>query len=297
MMMRTQPGPGIRALLQLAVLLTAGAMTAAAQAATPVEIGVPGVADRDIDYRPDDDIADGRDLLDVYMPDGSALAPVVVFFHGGALMEGDKQHGAILARRLVPAGIGVVSANYRLSPAFAHPTHLQDAAAAVAWVVANIADYGGDPDRIFVSGHSAGAYLAAVLALDAGLLGHHDLGLDALAGSLPISAFLYVEETAKDRPKTVWGEDPAVWLQASVTPHIAPGKGPMLLIYADGDDDWRKAQNERLATAMQAHGNSGITTREVTGREHTTVLTGLNEVDDQVGTLMVEFIESTSAQP
>ena len=286
----------VRTLLQLAVLLGASAMTAAPQAATPAEAVVPGVADLDIDYRPDDDIADGRDLLDIYMPEGSALAPVVVFFHGGALMEGDKDHGAFLARRLVPAGVGVVSANYRLSPAFAHPTHLQDAAAAVAWVLENIADYGGDPDRVFVTGHSAGAYLAAVLALDPSLLGMHSLGLDAIAGSLPISAFLYVEETAKDRPKSVWGEDPAVWLQASVTPHIAPGKGRMLLIYADGDDDWRKAQNERLATAMQAQGNSAITTDEVSGRDHTTILTALNEADDQVGTLMLEFIQLSGAQ-
>jgi len=295
--MRIQSALGARALLQLAVLLGAGAMTAAPHAATPTEAVVPGVADLDIDYRPDDDIADGRDLLDIYMPEGSALAPVVVFFHGGALMEGDKDHGAFLARRLVPAGVGVVSANYRLSPAFAHPTHLQDAAAAVAWVLENIADYGGDPDQVFVTGHSAGAYLAAVLALDPGLLGMHSLGLDAIAGSLPISAFLYVEETAKDRPKSVWGEDPAVWLQASVTPHIAPGKGRMLLIYADGDADWRKAQNERLATEMQAHGNSAITTEEVTGRDHTTILTALNEADDQVGALMLEFIQLSGAQP
>lgn len=271
----------------LAVLALTPVATTAAIAATT---DIPGVVDRDLDYRPDDAVADGRDLLDVYMPAGTEPAPVVVFFHGGGLLEGDKSHGAILARRLVPAGIGVVSANYRLSPAVMHPVHLQDAAAAFAWTVANIADYGGDPARVFVSGHSAGAYLAALLALDPALLGAHELGLDAIAGSAPISPFLYVEETARERPKTVWGEDPAVWLSASVTPHIGAGTGPMLLIYASGDDDWRKAQNERFATAMRAAGNTAIGTAEAPGRDHTTILTGLNDPDDPVGGLLLEFI-------
>lgn len=287
MIERKQTGSARRR-LQLATLLAATATAVHPVAAADAEL--PGSVDRDIDYRLDLDVADGRDLLDIFMPDGSDLVPVVVFFHGGALMEGDKRHGEILARRLVPEGIGVVSANYRLSPAFMHPTHLQDAAAAVAWVVENIANFGGDPDRVFVSGHSAGAYLAAILALDASLLGEHDLGLDAIAGSLPISAFLYVEETAKERPKTVWGEDPAVWLAASVTPHIAAGRGRMLLIYADGDDDWRRAQNERFAGAMQAAGSRAITAKQVAGRDHTTIFTGLNAADDPVGRLLLEFI-------
>jgi acetyl esterase/lipase len=277
--------------LQLAMLLAATATAAAVLPVAAADAELPGTVDRDIDYRLDLDVADGRDLLDVFMPDGSDLAPVVVFFNGGGLLEGDKHHGEILARRLVPEGIGVVSANYRLSPGFMHPTHLQDAAAAVAWVVENIANFGGDPDRVFVSGHSAGAYLAAILALDASLLGEHHLGLDAIAGSVPISAFLYVEETAKERPKTVWGEDPAVWLAASVTPHITAGKGRMLLIYADGDDAWRRAQNERFAVAMQAVGSSSVTAKQVAGRDHTTIFTGLNEADDPVGSLLLEFID------
>jgi len=250
----------------------------------------PGSVDRDLDYLPDVEVGDGRDLLDVFMPVGTRPAPVVVFFHGGGLLEGDKAHGEILAARLLPAGIGVVSANYRLSPGVMHPVHLQDAAAAFAWTVENIADYGGDPERIFVSGHSAGAYLAAMLAVDPSLLAAHGLAPGRLAGSLPISPFLYVEETAKERPKTVWGEDPAVWLEASVTPYIGPGKGPILLIYADGDADWRKAQNERFAQALHATGSTAVRAVEVPGRDHTTVLTDMNETDDPVGALLLEFI-------
>jgi acetyl esterase/lipase len=287
---RQHTNASFRRRLQLALLLGAGVSAAGAHPQTAGDEPAPGTVEMNIDYRPDLPVADDRDRLDVFMPQGAELAPVVVFFHGGGLLEGDKRHGAILARRLVAEGVGVVSANYRLSPAFSHPIHLQDAAAAFAWVVAHIGDFGGDPGRVFVSGHSAGAYLAAMLALDASLLEAHGLRADVIAGAIAISPFLYVEQTAKDRPKSVWGEDPAAWLAASVTPHIGAGKGPMLLIYADGDDDWRRAQNERFAEAMQTAGSRAITARQVSGRDHTTVFTGLNEADDSVGSLMLEFI-------
>jgi len=288
---------GVGTVLVALALLSAGPREGWA-AETPAAAPYPGTVHRDIDYRPDEAIPDGRDLLDVYLPDraadgpqGRPAMPLVVFFHGGGLLEGDKSHGAILARRLAAAGIGVVSANYRLSPAVMHPVHLQDAAAAVAWTAHHAQAYGANPRRIFVSGHSAGAYLAALVALDPAFLGAHDLGPDTLAGSVPLSPFLYVEETARDRPKTVWGENPAVWLEASVTPRIRPWNGRMLLIYASGDDDWRKAQNERFETAMRAAGNRHVEAVEAPGRDHATILTGLNEPDDPVGDLIVGFVQ------
>lgn len=302
----TVPGPygpraaAIGAALALAVLalLSIGPGTARA-AQDPAAPPYPGTVHRNIDYRPDQTVPDGRDLLDVYLPERAPGAaqdpgaiPLVVFFHGGGLLEGDKAHGEILARRLASAGIGVVSANYRLSPAVMHPVHLQDAAAAVAWTVRHAQEYGADPDRIFVSGHSAGAYLATLIALDPAFLGAHDLAPDTLAGSVPLSPFLYVEETARDRPKTVWGENPAVWLEASVTPRIRPWNGRMLLVYASGDDDWRKAQNERFETAMRAAGNRHVEAVEAPGRDHVTILTGLNAPDDPVGDLIVQFVRS-----
>jgi acetyl esterase/lipase len=251
-----------------------------------------GVVADDVDYVGGADYEDGRDLLDVYMPEGAERAPVVVFFHGGALMSGDKSSGQVLARRLVPNGIGVVSANYRLSPSVEHPAHMQDAAAATAWVLAHIADYGGDPSRVFVSGHSAGAYLAALLVLDPAYLARHDLALSSLRGAIPISAFLYVEETAAERPKVVWGADPADWLAASVTPHIGPNAPRMLLIYADGDADWRRAQNDRFVQAMTTAGAPAVRVVEVPGRDHLSLMTALNDADDRIGDLMTRFIKA-----
>ena len=100
---------------------------------------------------------EGKDLLDIYMPKGADRVPVIVFFHGGGLRAGDKGIGQVVAERFVPRGIGVVSASYRLSPSVMHPAHVQDAASATAWVLENIDRYGGNPENVYVSGHSAGA--------------------------------------------------------------------------------------------------------------------------------------------
>ncbi len=255
----------------------------------------PLVTALEVDYLPTADYADAKDRLDIYMPENAKGAPVVVFFHGGGLLFGDKSQGQSVATRLVTKGIGLVSANYRLSPGVKHPAHVQDAAAATAWVHHNIAKYGGDPEKLFVGGHSAGAYLAALLALDPQHLLPHDMTLSDIRGAIPVSPFLYVEETAKDRPKSVWGEVPVDWLAASVTPHIAAGKPPMMLIYADGDDAWRRAQNEKLALALTMSGNKAISAIEVPNRVHTSLISEMNAADDQIGKLVAAFIAEHAA--
>jgi acetyl esterase/lipase len=259
-------------------------------AALPVLAQV--VVTRDVDYVSDVDYEGGKDLLDIYMPEGAADVPVVVFFHGGALRAGNKGLvGQAVAGRLVPLGIGVVSANYRLTPSVMHPAHVQDAASATAWVVENIGRYGGDAENVYVAGHSAGAYLAALLTLDPTHLGAHGLTPGSIRGSIPISAFLYVEETAPNRPKDVWGSDPADWLAASVTPHIGSAEGRMLLIYADGDDEWRRRQNDTFGEAMRSAGNHAVQVIEVPNRDHISLMTNLNASDDQIGDLIRRFIQ------
>ncbi len=250
-----------------------------------------GVVTRNVDYVSNFDYEGGQDLLDIYMPLGATDVPVVVFFHGGALRAGDKDPvGQAVAGRLVPQGIGVVSANYRLTPSVMHPAHVQDAASATAWVIENIARYGGDAENIYVAGHSAGAYLAALLTLDPTHLGAHGLTPGSVRGSIPISAFLYVEETAPERPKDVWGSDPADWLAASVTPHIGSAEGRMLLIYADGDDEWRRRQNDKFGEAMRLAGNHAVQVIEVPNRDHISLMTELNASDDHIGDLIRRFI-------
>jgi acetyl esterase/lipase len=258
----------------------------------PRELPAGVAVARDLDYVAGAEYADAKDRLDVYMPEGASGAPVLVYFHGGLLTMGDKSEGGGLAARVTPKGLGVVSANYRLSPGVMHPAHVEDAAAAVAWVVANIDRYGGDPDNVYVGGWSAGAYLAALMAVDDRYLGAHGLRQAGIRGWVPISPFLYVEETARDRPKTVWGEDPATWLEASVSPYVSAGIGPMLLIYGDGDDDWRKAQNDRFAAELRAAGNREVRLVEVPNRTHTGLVGQLGEPDDRIADLVIGFVKA-----
>lgn len=286
--------PWIAAALVLALLSWAPAAANAQDGEDETEGEVEMEVTRNVDYRGEGSHDDGRDLLDVYMPPDAEGAPVVVFFHGGALTFGSKDAGEVMARTLVPRGVGVVSANYRLSPEVMHPTHVQDAAAAVAWVVENISDYGGNPDRMVVSGHSAGAYLAVLLGLDAGYLAAHSVDFEAIRSVVAISPFLYVEETAPDRDKSVWGEDPEGWVEASVTPRIGPGKRPMLLIYADGDEAWRKMQNDRFAREMVAAGNGDMSVIQVPNRDHGSLMTEMDADDDQISRLIFREVWSAN---
>lgn len=250
------------------------------------------VAHRDVDYISGAEYADSKDRLDVFMPEGATNAPVVVYFHGGALQNGSKAVGEGLARQLTARGIGVVSANYRLSPAVMHPAHMQDATSAFVWTKKNIKTYGGNPDRVFVAGHSAGAYLAALMSLDASYLAAHGMTLSAIRGTIPISPFLYVEEpdVAPRRPKTVWGTDEQVWRQASVTPYVGPGKPPMLFIYADGDDPWRREQNDRLSKKLAAEGNM-TAVEQIADRTHIEVNSKMGEDHDPGMMKIVSFVE------
>lgn len=246
----------------------------------------------DVDYVPNAVYDDNRDRLDIYMPADADKVPVVVFFHGGTLHFGSKDDASKVASRVVAGGVGVVSANHRLSPGVMHPAHAEDAAAATAWVIENIEQYGGDPEQVFVSGHSSGGYLAALLALDEKYLAAHGYDRLRLRGAIPVSPFLYVEETAAERPKDTWGEDPDDWLAASVTPHIHAGQPPMLLIYADGDAEWRREQNDRFTAAMHEAGNKDVQVVEVANRNHRTLMSEADAKDDRVGASILEFVKT-----
>ena len=285
----------VTAAAALAAVLALAPAAAASEGAAADAVGATFkvVEHRDIDYLPGANHADDKDKLDIFMPEGLANAPVVVYFHGGGLQNGTKTIGEGLGRQLAARGIGLVSANYRLSPAVMHPAHIEDATAAFVWTKRNIGDYGGDTGRVYVAGHSAGAYLAALMALDPQHLDAHGMRLADIKGAIPISPFLFVEDpdVAPRRPKTVWGTDEAVWLEASVTPYIGAGKPPMLFIYADGDDDWRREQNQRLAAKLSALGNEAAVI-EIEDRTHGSVNSQMAEDLDTGMMKVVSFVES-----
>jgi acetyl esterase/lipase len=124
--------------------------------------------------------ASDRQVLDVLRPKGTAGRPVVFFIHGGGWMFCNKNYFGLyrgFGRFLAQQGMVAVMVNYRLSPAVKHPEHIKDVARAYAWTRRHIKDYGGDPDRIFLCGHSAGGHLAALLATNESYLKDESLKL------------------------------------------------------------------------------------------------------------------------
>ena len=232
---------------------------------------------KNVDYAANLDYPDGKDRLDLYIPKGVTRAPIIFSIHGGALSQGDRAEEVFVGQRFAAAGYLTVVISYRLSPRVSHPAHIQDVAAAFAWVKRNIRQHGGDPDRIIVIGHSAGAYLGALLATDSRYLAAHKLSPSDIKGIVPVSGFFWVERpgVAPDRPKDVWGTDQKVWMEASPPRYLHADLPPVLLIYTDGDEEWRRKQNDDMAAALRSAGHKDVTVRRIDGRTHMSVWTSM----------------------
>jgi acetyl esterase/lipase len=247
----------------------------------------------DVDYVPSAEYPDKKDRLDIYVPEGAKMAPVIVSVHGGGLRAGDKTQQGFVGQRFASAGNVTVVVNHRLSPSVTHPAHIEDIATAVAWTKRNIARYGGDPDKLFVVGHSAGAYLTALLMLDPRYLAAHNLKPRDIRGAVPVSGFFYVdrEGVAPDRPKDVWGTDAAVWRDASPAKYIRKDVPPLLLVYADGDDPWRRQQQQDFAEALRKAGDGDVETKLVTGRTHSTIWNKMKDGEEETSRAILDFVQ------
>jgi len=251
----------------------------------------------DVDCVPTADYLNKKDRLDVYVPSNVTDAPVIVSIHGGALRQGDKSKESFVGQRFAAAGYVTVVINYRLSPDVMHPAHTQDAAAAVAWVKRNIGQYGGNSDKLFVIGHSAGAYLAALLVFDPQYLAAHGMTPKDVRGVVPVSGFFYVDRqgVAPDRPKDTWGTDVNVWRAASPAKYVRRDIPPTLLLYADGDEGWRKQQQEDFAKEVRKAGDSTIATRMIGGRTHMSIWSKMAE-EEETSQAILQFIARLNAK-
>lgn len=146
----------------------------------------------DIPYYDGED-ATPRHVLDLYLP-ATEDFPIVLYVHGGAWVGGDKNLYANIGTTLAEAGYGVAIINYRLSPEHTHPAHTQDGAYAIAWLVAHIADYGGNPHALFLTGHSAGGHMVSLLALDSQYLEGVDLSPDIITGIISYSGLYWIDD-------------------------------------------------------------------------------------------------------
>jgi acetyl esterase/lipase len=194
-----------------------------------------------------------RDKLDIYRPQGARGAPVVVFFYGGNWDSGGRDMYFFVASALARRGIVTVIPDYRLYPDVKFPGFVQDSARAVAWVKSHAADYGGDPRRLFIMGHSAGAHIAAMLALDGQWL--RAAGLDSdrdIRGWIGISGpydFLPLTD-----PKLIDIFHGANQTGSQPITFAHRGAPPALLLVSDKDTIVKPANTQRLAATLRADG-------------------------------------------
>lgn len=193
-----------------------------------------------------------RQTLDLYAPRRPGRYPVIVFFYGGAWESGHRQGYAFAARALAAQGFLVAVPDYRLVPEIHYPEFLRDGAAAVRWIRANAAAYCGDSERILLAGHSAGAYIAAMLALDPTWLGEDRAAVRGLIGLAGPYDFLPLDDRATI---AAFGNAPDLPSTQPVA-HAGPGAPPALLLHGEPDTRVKVRHSKALAAALAASGNS-----------------------------------------
>jgi len=241
------------------------------------------------------DYEQSRCKLDVYLPADRKGFATLVWFHGGGLKNGDKggtgddsvKTGKI-ARSLAAAGIAVVAVNYRLSPKVKYPAYIEDAAAAVGWTHAHIAEHGGDVGKLFVGGHSAGAYLTLMLGMDAHYLGDAGLKLADIAGFIPVSGQVMTHYTVLGERGL--GKFDVMADEAAPVHFARKDTPPFLVLYADHDMAARAEENAYFVALMQGAGNKRVTGRMIQDRTHGSIAGKLIEEGDPARAAILEFI-------
>jgi acetyl esterase/lipase len=253
-----------------------------------------------------------RQVLDIYAPEGAKDLPVVFWIHGGGWQTGDKSDVQIKPRVFSERGFVFVSTNYRLWPKVEMGVLIRDVAMSFGWVHKNIAKYGGDPQRIFVMGHSAGAQLAALICIDDRYLKEQNVPFDVLKGCVPVDGDTYdlpaiimtaeLRQTLHGLPlpkyghRVKFGNDPKKHIDFSAVTHVAKDKGipPFLILHVAGHPN-TTAQARRLGNVLK---EAEIPVKVYGKREttHNKLNADLGKPDDPATKELFQFLEPLMAQ-
>lgn len=205
-----------------------------------------------------------RCVLDVYYPTNIKDFPTIIWFHGGGLKAGNKE----IPTALMEKGYCIIAPNYRLYPDVKSPEYIEDAAAATAWVFNNIEDFGGDSSLIFISGHSAGGYLASMVGLDKRWLNVHDIDANRIAGLIPFSGHAITHFTIREE-RGIPGTQSIIDEYAPVY-HVRADAPPLLLITGDRELELlgRYEENAYLMRMMKLVGHKETRLFELDGYGH-----------------------------
>ncbi len=218
--------------------------------------------------------------LDVYAPKKAENLPVMVFFYGGSWESGKKQIYNFLGNRLARRKVIVVIADYPLASEYKLPAMQESALAAVNWSKDHIAEFGGDPDRIFVSGHSAGGHLAALIAVKEDEL--ESSGNDKkLAGSILIDGagldmYSYLQKTSEGEGKkylNAFTDDPAIWKEYSPMYFLTDDLSPMLILEGERTYPSIRGSRERFMKRVREKGIEDVTVKIYPKKRHIPMIT------------------------
>ena len=240
-------------------------------------------------YRSDNNLTDymrAQCRLDLYYPTQIKDFATVVWFHGGGLKAGKRA----IPKRLQEQEIAVVAVSYRLHPKVKSPAYVEDAAAAVAWTFQNIANFGGSPQRIFVSGHSAGGYLTSMIGLDKRWLQVHQIDANRIAGLIPFSGHTITHFTVRSE-RGIDGKQPIIDQMAPLY-HVRDDAPPLLLITGDRELEMlgRYEENAYLWRMMQVVGHPDTKLLELDGFNH-------GQMAEPAHALLLRFLKRAPPQP
>jgi acetyl esterase/lipase len=251
-----------------------------------------------------------RQVLDIYSPVQATdeTLPVMFWIHGGGWQIGDKKDVALKPKVLTDRGFVFVSTNYRLLPDVTMDVLIRDIAASLGWVHKNIAQHGGDPRRIFIGGHSAGAQLAALICTDDRYLREQGVPFDVLKGCVPVDGDTYdipkIIMTAEQRRmlyggkmftfghRQKFGNNPERHVDFSAVTHVAKNKDipPFFLLYFSGNPDTR-AQAHRLEEVLQ-QADIPATTFGKSNSNHSQLNNDLGKADDPATQEFFKFLNT-----
>ena len=217
-----------------------------------------------INYRIGDDYINSRCKLDLYFPSNTSDFSTLIYFHGGALKNGNKNIPEYLKNK----GIAVVAVNYRLYPKVSTKVIMDDAAKSVEWVFNNIEKYGGSKKLIFLSGYSAGGYISSMLGLDKKYLKKYEIDSDLLAGIISLSGHAITHMTVREE-MGISDKQPYVDRMSPLF-HIRKNTPPYIMITGDRDLELlgRYEENAYMHRMMMVNGNNNSELYELEGYGH-----------------------------
>lgn len=262
---------------------------------TPLQpkLGPEIVVKTDVAYGPDE-----RHKLDVFTPAHKPAqpAPVVIFFHGGAYVRGNKTRPGTpffqsIAAFWVRNGIVGVNATYRLAPKHQWPAGAQDVGAATQWVHANAGGYGGDPNRILLMGHSAGASHVA------GYLFRKQLqpaGGDGVIGAILLSGGYDPTTGATEGRRAYYGEDQSLYAARSPLRHVAARSTPIFIGFAEYDPPRFQIEAITLFKAICERDNRCPPMKQLLGHNHMTGIYHIGTTDESLAADLIAFVRGLS---